>query len=221
MQMAINPPTLPPMTKPLVILCAGGHGGVVLDAARVGGRRVAGFLDSASPAGHALHGADVLGGDALLDDAIFVAGHDFVVATGIQGLRRRLSLLVRSRGGRLATIIHPSAIVSPAARIGAGTVLAAGAIINPGSRVGDFVIVNTGATIDHDNLLEDGVQICPGAHLAGHVTCREDAFVGTGAAVIPKITIGARAIVGAGTTVIEDVPEGETVVGCPARAVRP
>jgi sugar O-acyltransferase (sialic acid O-acetyltransferase NeuD family) len=208
------------MTKPLVILCAGGHGRVVADAARAAGRRVAGFLDAGRPVGARHDGVAVLGGDGLLDDPIFCAGHDFVVATGVQALRRRLALLVQARGGRLARVIHPSAVVAPSAMIGAGTVLAAGAIVNPGARLGDFVIVNTGATIDHDDVLEDGVQICPGAHLAGLVTCREDAFIGTGAAVIPGRTIGRRAIVGAGATVIHDIPDDATAIGCPARVIK-
>lgn len=208
------------MTKPLVILCAGGHGRVVADAARAGGHRLAGFLDSGVPAGHIHEGAPVIGGDALLDDPVFVAGHDFIVATGVQALRRRLSLAVDARGGRLATVVHPSAIVAASAEIGGGSFLAAGAIVNPGARLGRFVIVNTGATIDHDDVLEDGVQICPGAHLAGLVTCREDAFIGTGAAIIPGRTIGRRAVVGAGATVVRDIPDDVTAVGCPARVVK-
>jgi acetyltransferase-like isoleucine patch superfamily enzyme len=55
--------------------------------------------------------------------------------------------------------------------------------------------------------------------LAGTVACGEDVFIGTGAVIIPGIHIGARAIVGAGATVIRDVPDGVTVVGCPARPV--
>ena len=208
------------MTKPLVILCAGGHGRVVADAARVAGRRLAGFLDSEVRVGRVHEGATVLGGDGLLDDPVFVAGHDFIVATGVQALRRRLSLAVDAPGGWLASIAHPSAIVAASAEIGGGSFLAAGAIVNPGARLGRVVIVNTGATVDHDDVLEDGVQICTGAHLAGLVTCREDAFIGTGAAVIPGRSIGRRAIVGAGATVVHDLPDDVTAVGCPARVIK-
>jgi sugar O-acyltransferase (sialic acid O-acetyltransferase NeuD family) len=162
----------------------------------------------------------VLGGDDLLDNPVFVAGHDFIVATGVQALRRRLSLAIDARGGGLATVIHPSAIVAASAEIGGGSFLAAGAIVNPGARLGRFVIVNTGATVDHDDVLEDGVQICPGAHLAGLVTCREDAFIGTGAAVIPGRSIGRRATIGAGATVVHDIPDDATAVGCPARIIK-
>jgi len=45
------------------------------------------------------------------------------------------------------------------------------------------------------------------------------AFVGVHCVILPGVTIGARAIVGAGSVVTEDVPEGATVVGVPARMI--
>jgi acetyltransferase-like isoleucine patch superfamily enzyme len=47
------------------------------------------------------------------------------------------------------------------------------------------------------------------------------AFVGVHCVILPGVTIGARAIVGAGSVVTEDVPEGATVVGIPARPITP
>ena len=49
--------------------------------------------------------------------------------------------------------------------------------------------------------------------------CRvgDGAFFGTGAIVTPGLRVGADAKVGAGAVVLEDVPEGATVVGVPAR----
>ncbi len=44
-----------------------------------------------------------------------------------------------------------------------------------------------------------------------------NAWIGAGATVLPRITIGHDAIVGAGAVVTEDVPDGTTVVGVPAR----
>jgi serine acetyltransferase len=37
--------------------------------------------------------------------------------------------------------------------------------------------------------------------------------------VVPRIRIGAGATVGAGAVVIEDVPDGVTVVGIPAKPI--
>lgn len=71
------------MNKPLVILCASGHGRVVADAAQVGGHRIAGFLDPMVSSDHRCDDPPILGDDGLLDDRQFVVGHDFIVATGI------------------------------------------------------------------------------------------------------------------------------------------
>jgi acetyltransferase-like isoleucine patch superfamily enzyme len=42
-------------------------------------------------------------------------------------------------------------------------------------------------------------------------------MLGVGVSVVPGVRIGAGATVGAGAVVISDVPDGETVVGVPAR----
>jgi acetyltransferase EpsM len=159
----------------------------------------------------------VLGGRALLRDPAFLGQHEIIIGVGDTALRRELSLMVISRGGHLATIIHPSSVIADDVSIGVGTAIMAKAVVNTGSRIGRFAVVNTGAIIDHDNQIADGVHISPGSALAGRVVCHDDAFVGTGASIIPRVTVGARAIVGAGATVITDVSADTVVVGCPAR----
>lgn len=207
-------------TRPIVILGNGGHARVVADICRAMEREVRGFLDHDAARRYGEPGVRVLGGDDLLDDRAFVATHEFVIGIAHQRVRFRLGAAVRAKGGVLTSVLHPSAVVAPDAKIGAGVVLVAGCVVNPGAVLGDLVIVNTGATVDHDCVLEDGVHVSPGAHLTGNVTCRTYAFVGAGAVVIPGRTIGARAVVGAGAIVISDVADNVTVVGCPARLIK-
>lgn len=206
-------------SRALVIVGAGGHGKVVLDAARAGGWQVAGFLDSVNPAGTRILDAPVLGNEASLTDRDLLARHAVIVAIGDQDARRRLSVRILQAGGTLAVVRHPSSIVSNSVRIGDGSFLAAGVIVNPDAHIGQYCILNTGCTIDHDCRLADGTQVSPGAHLAGSVTCGEDVFIGTGAAIIPRITIGSHAVVGAGAVVIRDVEAGTRVAGNPARTI--
>jgi sugar O-acyltransferase (sialic acid O-acetyltransferase NeuD family) len=205
------------MKRYLLILGSGGHGRVVRDAAEASGWEMRGFIDDTKPPGTRIAGCPVIGPAALLDDPAFLAGSAVIVALGDQAARRALSLRILERGGRLALVRHPAAILSPSAEVGAGTFLAPGAIVAAGTWIGRFCIINNGCSVDHDNSLADGVQVCPGAHLAGRVTCGEDVFIGTGAAVVPGVTIGPKAIVGAGAVVIADVPARATVVGNPAR----
>jgi acetyltransferase-like isoleucine patch superfamily enzyme len=55
--------------------------------------------------------------------------------------------------------------------------------------------------------------------LSGHIHVGSGAHIGTGATIIQGVTIGAGCIVGAGAVVIDDLPEGITVVGVPAKPV--
>lgn len=203
--------------KPIVIVGAGGHGRVVLDAVRALKQPIGGFIDTVAKRGAEINSCVVRGDNSLLNDTAFLDAHRFIVAIGNQRTRRELSLTLLDRT-ELATIVHPSAIISPHAVIGVGTAIIAGAIVNANAQIGRFCILNTGCTIDHDNNLADGVQVCPGVHLAGNVRCGEDAFIGTGAIAIPGVSIGANAVVGAGAVVIRDVPEGAKVFGNPAIA---
>ena len=50
---------------------------------------------------------------------------------------------------------------------------------------------------------------------------KKGASIGSGAVLLCGITIGENAMIGAGSVVTQDVPSGATVVGNPARVVKP
>jgi UDP-perosamine 4-acetyltransferase len=205
-----------------VIVGAGGHGKVALEILRAaGGCRIAGFLD-ADPAlaGTQLCGVAVLGAINLLPRLRHQKITSAFVAIGENRARRQYAALLREQGITLINAIHPSAIVSPTAKLGVNVMLAAGAIVSTDSRIGDSVIVNTGAVVDHECEIEESAHICPGAHLAGRVRIGRGAFVGLGANVIQCLTIGHDAIIGAGAAVIRDVPAHATAVGVPAAVIK-
>jgi acetyltransferase-like isoleucine patch superfamily enzyme len=52
-------------------------------------------------------------------------------------------------------------------------------------------------------------------------TVKRGASIGSGATILCGLTIGERAIVGAGSVVTRDVPANATVVGNPARVLKP
>jgi bifunctional UDP-N-acetylglucosamine pyrophosphorylase/glucosamine-1-phosphate N-acetyltransferase len=66
---------------------------------------------------------------------------------------------------------------------------------------------------------------------AGTITCNfdgkqknkteigENAFIGSDTMLVAPVKIGKRARTGAGSVVTHDVPDGETVVGVPARKI--
>jgi len=207
--------------RDLVIVGASGHGRVALDIARALGRRVRGFVDRGLAPGAEVEGAPVLAREPE-ECPLFARGEvAWFVAVGDNRAREGLFARLRELTGEGPdSLIHPSAIISGRAGLGAGLFVAPGAVVNTGAALGEGVILNTAATLDHDGVLGAFAQVSPGCHLAGNVTVGERAFLGTGASVIPGVTIGADAVVGAGAVVVRDVPPGVTAVGVPAK-VRP
>lgn len=210
------------MTKPLLIIGAGGHGAVILDAALAAGFTVLGLTD-ADPA---LHGTRVLDRPVLGGDDVVLSHNPDAVqltvgigSTGNTDLHREIHDRFAARNYRFATVIHPTATVAGSAAIADGTVLMAGAIVQPRCRIGKNVILNTGAQIDHDCDIGPHCHIAPGAVLSGNVTVGAGSHVGTGAVVIQGITIGREAICAAGAVVIRNVPDTIHVAGNPASEI--
>lgn len=115
--------------------------------------------------------------------------------------------------------VHPSAIVSPSATIGEGTVIMPGAIVNADAVIGRHCIVNTGASVGHDCHLGDFCHVAPHATLCGTVSLGEGVWIGAGAVVIQNLSVGAWSVVGAGTVVIDDIEGQKKVAGVPAAPI--
>jgi sugar O-acyltransferase (sialic acid O-acetyltransferase NeuD family) len=197
---------------------ASGHGKVAADAARLSGAEVICFVDDAPlKTGTSWDGVPVLAADAGLARVLAVAG---AVGLGIgdNRARARVFATVVNAGAQVPPIVHPAAVLSTTASVGAATLVCARAVLNPCARVGRAVVVNTGAIVEHDCEVGDFVHLSPGSVLAGRVTIGEGAHIGAGAVVLAGLRVGAFAVVGAGAVVTRDVAAGATVMGVPARA---
>jgi UDP-perosamine 4-acetyltransferase len=204
----------------LAIVGAGGHAKVVIEAIRATGTwDIAGLIDP-SPGAASVLGVPVLGGDEMLPRLLADGVSAVVIALGGNALRERLGRRARDMGLELPAIVHPSALVSPSARLGAGVVVMARAVIGTETVVSELAIVNTGAILDHDNFLGIAAHVAPGCALAGNVFVGDRTLIGVGSAVRPLIRIGTDVVVGAGSAVVRDVPDGARVGGAPARNLR-
>lgn len=204
--------------KRLAILGASGHGKVAAEIAELIGWQEIVFFDDAWPSVDVVGAWSVVGNTDRLISSI--GEYDgFFIAIGNNSTRLRKFNQVNNYSMNPATLIHPSAVISKYAVVGEGTVVMANAVINPFVTVGLASIVNTGVTIDHDCLLVSAAHISPGAHLAGEVVVGSRSWVGVGANIKQQVVIGEDVIIGAGATVVNNIENGLTVVGCPAKPI--
>lgn len=138
----------------LLIIGAGGHGKVVADIAEQCGYENIAFLDDDS--------SEAIGKISELDK--YMPDYDkCFVAIGNNVVRNNLIAMITDKGYNLATLVHPTAIVSKDAIVKQGTVVEQGAIINRASTVGVGCIISLGAIIDHDVVIGDCCHINAGA----------------------------------------------------------
>lgn len=213
-----------------VVFGAGGHARSVVDVLERLGESVVAVVGEAG--GRAWH-VDVLADEDAAIDRVVTEGLCAVVAIG--GPEPRMAVLGRLRTAARSAhstetgagassrvqiapaVVAATATVAPDVELGAGTVVLEHAHIGPSTRLGAGVIVNTGAIVEHDCLVAEGCHVAPGAVLLGAARIGARTFVGSGARVLPGIELGAGVTVGAGSVVTRGVPDGDTVVGVPAR----
>ena len=191
------------MNRNVVILGAGGHAGVVADVIRANNDHVVGFLDDDPE-------KDVLG---KINEYIDFPKAEFAMGVGSIELRKKFS----KYDVKWYTGVHPSAIVSPSAVIGVGTIVMPHVIVNANSEIGDFCILNSGAIVEHDNIVKKYSHISVGAKLGGNVCIEEGVWIGIGATVRNNLSICSGTIIGAGAVVVKDIVRTGVYVGVPAK----
>lgn len=207
-----------PNTKRLLIWGAGDQGTVALDCALATKKysRID-FLDIREKGHRQIPGYRIYEEAKENINTLLPSYDEVIVASGSNYLREKKIAQILAAGVPLATLIHPTAVISPSARVSKGCTILANAVINSNAYVGIGCIVNTNAVVEHDCLAEDYVNICPQVSMGGHAKIGRRSFIGIGSTILDHITVGRESIVGAGAVVIRNVPDGVTVVGVPAK----
>lgn len=153
---------------------------------------------------------------ARIEEFVPVPGEQyFLVPT--TPTKRRLADDLRARFGiPFARLVHPSAYVSPYAKLGEGVFVGARSVVAAGAVLADHVFVNRGVTVGHDTTIGEYARLQPGCNVGGHVRIGRGAMIGIGAQVQQELLVGDGAVVAAGAAVIEDVPERALAAGIPA-----
>jgi UDP-perosamine 4-acetyltransferase len=205
----------------LIVLCAGGHARVVIEALLSRGKRPSAVTDrDLGRVGSLLGGIPITGPD---EDILKMKIDSVELANGLgnhasrsdSGLSARRNLFQRfARLGYVFPVIsHAAAVIASDALLGEGAQVMAGAIIQPAARIGRNVLVNTRAVVEHDCRVGDHCHIAPGAVLCGGASVGEAVHVGAGAVVLGGVSVGAGSVVAAGAVVARNVEAGRFAGG--------
>jgi sugar O-acyltransferase (sialic acid O-acetyltransferase NeuD family) len=207
----------------LVIVGAGGHGKVCAEiAAALDHYDLIVFSDNAMDRGSA-----VLEWSVRYHDADFsrleLQSMEFIIGTGqvgTGGQREQLYRWLQELRARIATLTSRTAVVSPSALVGAGTIIGNRALVQAAAAIGANCIVNSHALVEHDSRIGDHVHLSTGCIVNGGATVGDRCLVGSGAIVNHGVAVCADAIIGSGAVVVANVETPGTYVGIPARKIR-
>lgn len=202
--------------KPILIIGAGGHAAELRDYIRFinlhqGNEvlQVTGFIDDDKQSyDHYGYEEPFLGdiqGHAVRSDV------DYLMGIANLAYRQKIIEKFKAAGANFTGLIHPTALISPSAEIGEGTVISHNASVGPKVRIGRFNMLNSRCTIGHDTVLGDYNFISPQVALSGNTTVGNNNLIGTNACTIPGMTIGDNNKIAAGMVIFKPVSNNETV----------
>lgn len=211
------------LTKPLILLGAGGHAKVLLSLAQSLKLSVLGVCapELIQNGVRQWRGLDVLNNG---DDLKGYSPDDVDLINGIgqrvdNDNRRRVFERFTAQGYYFPSLVHPNACVDSSVVLEEGVQVMSGAVIQVDAHIGKNVIINTNASVDHDCHIGENVHIAPGAVLCGTVTVSRGSFIATGVRVGPGIKIGESAVIGAGTSIVRDVNAKSLVLPAAVRYI--
>jgi len=203
--------------KQIIIIGAGGHAAELNDyinhhnTARPADRMILVGLIDDNPENHSHYGfsAPYLG---TVDD--HEVREDVYYLMGIANLSYRKPIIEKflTRGAKFTGLIHPTAIISPSATIGEGTVISHNASVGAKASIGKFNMLNSRCTIGHDSVLGDYNFISPQVAISGNTKLGEANLLGTNSCTIPGMTIGDNNKIAAGMVIYKPVADNETVI---------
>lgn len=198
--------------KSIILVGAGGHAAACADVIRESGRfSILGLIGRWEDAGKVIYGIPVLGTDVELITPGNRIAQSALVAVGqikTPDIRIRLFKSLSAAGYCMPRIISPLAHVSPAALLGAGTIVMHGAIISVGASVGTNCIINSRALVEHGAIIGDHCHVSTAAVVNGDAEIGHGVFIGSGAVIREGVKIGTRCVVGMGALVLHDLPDG-------------
>lgn len=143
----------------------------------------------------------------------------FFCAIGKLTDRKKTVENILSKGGKFISLIHPTAIISPSAKLGTGVGIKAFCVIDADVTIEDFTFLQSSVIVGHDVRIGRYCQINSFAFFAGFSSVHDMVSVNAGAKLIQNTVVEEGAVVGMGSVVLRRVKKGTTVFGIPAKKI--
>jgi sugar O-acyltransferase (sialic acid O-acetyltransferase NeuD family) len=105
----------------------------------------------------------------------------------------------------LIQLIHPTAKISPLAKIGQNVLIMAGVVITSNAIIGDHVCILPNSVIHHDTEIGKYTLIGSNVTVAGNTIIGEKCYIGSCSSIINNISIEDNCLIGIGSNVIKSV----------------
>lgn len=204
--------------QPLLIFPYNGNGIEALDCIGSAYRFIGFVDDTPEKRGIDPNGYPVLGRDAFVrfSDARVLA------IPGSPNSYRSRKETIQGLGiakERFASVIHPTARVSPLASIGCNVLIMAGVVITSNAIIGSHTCILPNTVIHHDVVVGDWVLIGSNVTIAGSTVIEENGYIGSGSNIMNGLRVGSGVLIGLGSNVISSVAADTRIVGNPAHEI--
>lgn len=143
----------------------------------------------------------------------------FVCALGDVRYKKKYVEIIKSKGGKFISLIHPDVEIGMNTAIGEGCIVRTQASISCDITIGDFVTIMGYSVLGHDCKVNNWSHLGAHSFLGGYSEVGELATLHPGVRLLPHKKVGNNAIVGAGSVVLRNVKDGTTVFGIPAKKI--
>lgn len=144
---------------------------------------------------------------------------NFIIAHGNENLRSKY-LKKYIKKFRLIKLIHPSAYVSPSAKILEGAIVGPKTILSPGCIIKKNVLLNSGSQIGHHAIIGESSIISTGAIINGKVKIGSECFVGSNSTVMQNLKINNFSKVTANSALYTNLKSKHIAHGNPAKQLK-
>lgn len=208
--------------KNLIIIGAGGMGRVMNDMARESlgyGKEfcIKGFIDDDQNALKDFSGYPEL----LSTISNYAVEKEDIFICSIGGLGRKNCMMrIIEKGGEFINLIHKDARIGTGVKMGKGNIVGAFTTIAANAEIGNYNFIQSYTIVGHDVVIGDWNRIDSRVMCVGGIRIGNENMIHTSAVLNHNVTVGDNTHVGACSFAINNVPNGVSVFGNPARRLK-